>query len=363
MRAVVVQHDKTVKVEQRPIPVPGPNEILLKVIAVGQNPTDWKHAKYISKPGWIVGCDFVGEVVSVGEKVPYFDSIPHGEQIAPTKDKDVVVRGQVRWGFVRGGYTSPYTGIQKGSFAEYITTPWDITGVVPSNIRPEQAASIPIPFATAVQAFYLCLKLPEYPAKSNKGEWILIWSGATSVGQYAIQLAKLAGLRVATTASERRWDLLKGLGADLILDYKDPDVIKKLKAGTNDEIQYGLDCISEGGTTQQVEQAFRPSGGHLVTILFDLRNLKRPEVHTQATLAYTSLGEDHGFGSHPSSQFKTSEENRATYVRWCRFSYELFESGKIKPLPIDVLGGLEDIQAGFDLMKAGKHVNKIVYKV
>ena len=43
---------------------------------------------------------------------------------------------------------------------------------------------------------------------------------ATSVGQYAIQLAKLSGLRVATTASEKKWDLVKGLGADVVVDYK-----------------------------------------------------------------------------------------------------------------------------------------------
>jgi len=183
------------------------------------------------------------------------------------------------------------------------------------------------------------------------------------VGQYAIQLAKLAGLRVATTASQKKWDLLKSLGADLVVDYKDPDVVKKLKKGTDDGIQYGLDCISENGSIQQAEAAFRPSGGHLVTLLFDLGDLARTEVRTEATLSYTVLGEDHGIGSSPNAQFKTSAENRAIYARWVKTSYELFESGKLKPLDIDVLGGLEDVQRGFDLMKSGKQTAKIVYKV
>lgn len=101
----------------------------------------------------------------------------------------------------------------------YVPVEWDISSVV-SGISAQQAASIPIPYVTAVQAFYLRLKLPQYPEKAAGAPWILIWSGATSVGQYAIQLAKLSGLRVATTASPARWDLLRSLGADVIVDYK-----------------------------------------------------------------------------------------------------------------------------------------------
>lgn len=53
---------------------------------------------------------------------------------------------------------------------------WDLSSIVPDNVTPEEAASIPIPFLTAVQALYLRLKIPEPPRKLN-GEWIIIWSG------------------------------------------------------------------------------------------------------------------------------------------------------------------------------------------
>jgi NADPH:quinone reductase-like Zn-dependent oxidoreductase len=68
----------------------------------------------------------------------------------------------------------------------------------------------------------LKLKIPPPPPETEtaEGKWILIWSGATAVGQYAIQLAKLSGLKVATTASPHRWETLKSFGADLIVDYK-----------------------------------------------------------------------------------------------------------------------------------------------
>jgi len=334
-----VQEDKTVKVEDVPVPTPKDEEILLRVLAVGQNPTDWKHVERISKPGMISGCDFVGEVVELGSTVP------------PNR----VRKGEVRWGFMRGGFVEG-----KGAFAEYVTVAWDVSSIVASNLTPQQAASIPIPFVTAIQALYLRLKIPE-PPQSPNNKWILVWSGATAVGQYAIQLAKLSGLKVATTASEKRWPLLKSLGADFVVDYKDPDVVKKLKEGTNDSIEYGLDCIAEKGSYQLAQQAFSPNGGHLIALLFKLENLPRTDVKTEATLAYTANGEDHAFSD--SGTFKTSAEDRALYAKWCVKSTEMFEKGELKPLEIEVLGGLGDVQKGFDLMKSGKHQTKIVYTV
>ena len=84
-----------------------------------------------SKPGNISGCDFVGKVVEIGSDVPA------GE----------IQEGEVRWGFTRGGLDS-----ERGGFAEYAAAEWDLTSLVPGNITPEQAASIPIPYLTAVSA-------------------------------------------------------------------------------------------------------------------------------------------------------------------------------------------------------------------
>lgn len=96
-----------------------------------------------------MGCDFVGEVVSAGKNVPHYVNTP--EPSKPHKEGDVVRQGQLRWGFFRGGYVSPKSGQQKGSFAEYVTAEWDLTGVVPKAITAEQAAGIPAAFATAVR--------------------------------------------------------------------------------------------------------------------------------------------------------------------------------------------------------------------
>ena len=95
-----------------------------------------------------MGCDFVGIVHTIGSEVP---SVPDSAPApTPSQDSDPIQKGQLRYGFVRGGYTSPYTGISKGAFAEYIAVEWDLTGLVPENVSAEQAASIGIPYATAV---------------------------------------------------------------------------------------------------------------------------------------------------------------------------------------------------------------------
>lgn len=115
-----------------------------------------------SPPGCIVGCDFVGIVESTGSEVP------------------IELKGQIRGGFLRGSSNK-----ENGAFAEYVRTPWDITFEVPKNITPQEAASAPIPLFTACQVLYLRLGLPRPNQDNNnvKGQWILIWSGSTAVGQ------------------------------------------------------------------------------------------------------------------------------------------------------------------------------------
>ena len=165
------------------------------------------------------------------------------------------------------------------------------------------------------------------------------------VGSFAIQTAKLAGLKVATTASSSRWDLLKSYGADVIVDYKDPEVVKKLKEATNDSIQYGLDCITLGDSTRLSQMAFRPEGGHLITSLiakgefsyvtliarklekFFNIDLLHPKVKTEFTFVYTMLGEDQPLYG---SVFKTDATQRGLQVYWAKLTTRLLAEGKLK---------------------------------
>jgi NADPH:quinone reductase-like Zn-dependent oxidoreductase len=107
--------------------------------------------------------------------------------------------------------------------------------------------------------------LPLSPGTSQTP--VLIWSGSTSVGQYAIQLAKSAGCFVITTASPARHSYLKELGADVCFDYKDPNVISQIKQVAKDKLAYAFDCISAKESIKQVCAALTGKDSQVVTLL------------------------------------------------------------------------------------------------
>lgn len=103
-----------------------------------------------------------------------------------------------------------------GAFAEYIAIDESNVAHKPTNISMEEAASIPLVGLTAWQALV-------EKANLQKGQKVFIQAGSGGVGTFAIQLAKHLGATVATTASASNVDWLKGLGADVVVDYKTQD--------------------------------------------------------------------------------------------------------------------------------------------
>lgn len=129
------------------------------------------------------------------------------------------------------------------------------------------------------------------------------------------------------------------------MDYKDPEVVKKLKEGTDDSIKYGLDCISEGDSYKKAALAFRPKGGTLITVLFQLEgwfqkfefericcfiwvvDLPRPEVKTIPTVVYSCLGQDTTWLTFTS---EAEPSHRELHVKWDKKITQLLAEGKLK---------------------------------
>lgn len=116
-----------------------------------------------------------------------------------------------------------------------------------------EAVGVTATFATAALGFFNKLDLV-YPldttqeaAKGDrKSPWVLIYGGSSSVGLFAIQLAKFAGYSVITTCSPRNFDLVKEHGADVVVDYHDSDAaVEKIREATSGTLTSALDCISE----------------------------------------------------------------------------------------------------------------------
>jgi len=344
MHALIVQEGKTVAVEEVPVPTLDDNDILIKVEAIAQNPTDWKHVENVSPPGNIIGCDFSGTVAQLGKAIR--SDVALGDDVA---------------GFVQGGHFK-----DRGAFATYLKTDSDLVWTVPKGtLSHEQAATTGCGLWTAVQAFYhpTRLGLVEPPSKVSSETWVFVYGGSTSVGQFAVQLAHLSGYKVATVASPKNHMFVKSLGADTVFDYKSLDVVSQIKQVTGDSLHLALDTHAKEGSQSLTVSAFGPGPGKLVVIQApddDARKL-RPDVEIQHTLIYTALGRPFTMGAH----YPISAEDRAHMVQFLRKLGGIVQAGSIKPNPVKLWdGGLESVKDGFKYMKDGKvSAEKIVYKL
>ncbi|RPD59285.1 GroES-like protein [Lentinus tigrinus ALCF2SS1-7] len=345
MKAVVFDKVDHIAVKEHPVPNIADDEVLVKTVAIALNPADFKVIDWkLASEGSIAGYDFSGVVVKVGKNVT--DGPKLGDHVA---------------GMVYGG---SHPG--EGAFAEYVKASAELVWVVPENtFSHELAAAYSLAFWTAVQALYGPgrLGLVEPPAKADNSEWVLIYGGSSAVGLFAIQLAHLSGYKVITTASQRNHELLKSLGADVTLDYHDPEVVSKIKQATGDSLKYAAEIIGETETHRIAAEAIGPSGGKVVG-LSGLGGLQsgRQDVTITETVVYTALGRPFSIGG---MQIPATPQDKAHMVAFLKKLPQLVRDGALKAIPLKRWeGGLEGIQGGLQYMREGKvSAEKIVYRV
>lgn len=346
MKALVTVDGKTATIQTIDQPSPEAGEILVKVHYVAQNPTDWK-AMMAVPPGRIIGCDFAGEVEN-----------PNGSQWR---------KGQRVAGFVQGTASDPTRGV----FAEYAVIESSLVYPIPEGTSFQEAATIPLAFSTAVQAMFQRLGLPE-PSKPTKDAFPILINGATSsVGKYAVQLAKLAGLYVVATGSKRNHEILLSLGADAVVDYNDSDWPEQVTKLTHDKLEHAFDCISENGTPEAIAKAISSTkGGHIVTLLpvkdlkdsgvFDKINKK---IKIESTIVYTVFERELHYGAFDNCGEPTPQD-KAFWEKYLAMLPGLLSAGKLKPNRIREMGTIDDILKGFQEQQQGKvSAEKLVYKI
>ncbi|KAA1476158.1 GroES-like protein [Dentipellis sp. KUC8613] len=341
-RAVVVQQDKTVAVERIPLDKPGPGEVLVKNAAVGQNPGDWKGIEWgIVPPGKGLGYDFAGRIAALGEGVT---SWKIGDRVA--------------------GTCMPFKAdkIAQTAYCEYTLVREKPLLRIPDSVTDEDAATIPLAAFTALDGLHLISDIPKRAPLGGRA--FLVWGGSSSVGQFAIQFARIAGYKVITTASPKNHTLVKGLGAAVAIDYRAPDVVQQIIAASG---RGGVDCvfdaITEGNSTELASKTLRKDGPKKLALVLplDISNLDQSVDYYFA--APVSLL-DHDIDT----MGMYLSRNKAEF----NVGLDFFEKapgwlveGRLKPSPVVVRpGGLSGIQAGFEFMKAGKVSGvKLVYRV
>lgn len=321
-----------VKVATVPVPEIKDNEILVRVRCVALNPTDFKHIDILSPRGAIIGCDYSGIVAKIGSKAPGIWAV--GDRVA---------------GWTHGGL---YT--DRGSFAEYLKIPGDLAWKVPSPVSDKEATTFGVSAVTAMLALNVRLGVPWVdigPVKGRSDTPILIYSGSTSAGLYAIQLAKLAGLKVVTTASPHSHGLVKEYGADDVFDYRSPTAVEDIiRAYPN--IERAMDCFSEGGSTELCVKVVRKSRGLVVTLL-DLGKTDIDGVKIDFLLGYTVFNEEFQWLSPFGPKFARIPSDNEALRRF--YSALPGISKQLKPPPLRKIdGGLENLSTGLDVLRQGK---------
>eukprot|EP01117_Protostelium_nocturnum_P014462 TRINITY_DN5502_c0_g1_i2.p1 TRINITY_DN5502_c0_g1~~TRINITY_DN5502_c0_g1_i2.p1 ORF type:complete len:383 (+),score=107.82 TRINITY_DN5502_c0_g1_i2:106-1149(+) len=321
---------KTVEVKEIPLAPFSQDQVLVKIHASGINPTDWKHTKFgLCGPNTATGCDYAGEVVAVGSNVK---GVKVGDRLG---------------GFLHGNNNQSQN---IGAFSQYAPVDPLVAFKIPEGTSYEEAASLPIPFFTAAHSLFYFLKLSE--SRQSQNEWVLVWSGATAVGFNTIQLAKLYGYKVVTTASPSNHETLKAAGADLVFDYNDKDVVQKIREATNESVKYAVDSISEENTVKQTAASLGPNGQVVLVLSPKLDGVERKDVKFHNVLLYTSLGKElHIFGSHVPPQ----PEHRAFQERWQPILEGILKEKQLKFLNLEDRGGLSGVESAYNDMAAGKN--------
>jgi NADPH:quinone reductase-like Zn-dependent oxidoreductase len=235
MKAFIVDRygkDTQLRLGQVPEPEVGPHDLLVEVHAAGVNLLDSRVRDGAFKPilpyktPFVAGHDVAGIVVRIGSRVRRFKQ---GDEV----------------------YARPRDG-RIGTFAEYIAIDEADAAIKPANLSMEEAASIPLVGLTAWQAMVERGQL-------GKGRKVFIQAGSGGVGTFAIQLAKHLGATVATTTSGPNTDLVTGLGADIVIDYRKEDFEKVLtgydlvvNSQDNKTLEKSLRIVRPGGLTVSI---------------------------------------------------------------------------------------------------------------
>jgi NADPH:quinone reductase-like Zn-dependent oxidoreductase len=308
MKAVLIRKyggPEVLELAEIPSPRPLENEVLVKVHASTVNPIDWlirdgAARSYIkNKLPTIMGCDLAGTVVEVGARVT---RVKVGDEVFAMMPHD--------W----------------GAMAELVPLAESLLVKKPAALSMEEAASLCTSAMTALKAL-------RQKGRVASGDRVLVNGASSSVGMAAVQIAKALGANVTAVCGGASFDLVKGLGADRLVDYKATDF-----TGEPERYDVIFDCIGNQPYPKckkvlqgkKVHATTMPSVGTLV------RQLANPFFGVKVFALMTS-----------------GDGEQLEIVR------SLVESGKLKPV-IDRVMPVAQIAAAHEYSKSGRAKGKIV---
>lgn len=307
---------------ERPVPVPGEGEVLVRVAAAGVNRPDVMQRKglYPPPPGApsIPGLEIAGKVAAAGPGV------------------DTVFPGQPVCALVAGG-----------GYAEYCVAPAGSCLPVPPAITLTEAAAMPETLFTVWTNLF-------ERAYAVEGDAVLVHGGTSGIGTMAIKLARLFGLQsIVTAGSDEKCAAARRIGADHAINYKTQDFVEQVKAITGgrgvqavldmvggDYVPRNIACLAEDGRHVSIAAQ---RGGKMELDIWPI--MRRRLTLTGSTLRARS------------AEFKalvTDELSRVVWPHVCE--------GRLKP-EIDAVFPLAQAAEAHARLEAGGHIGKIVLEM
>ena len=326
MRAMVATKfgpPEVLKLQEMPQPLPRPEDLLIEVHAAGVNPVDFKICRGAFREGralpFIPGYDVSGVVREMGSAVRDF------------KIGDAV-------------YASPSI-TRHGANAEYVCVDARTAAPKPASLDHIQSAALPLVTVTAWEAMLL-------RAQVRHGETMLIHAGGGGVGHIAIQLAKLHGCRVLTTASrDESIELCQRLGADVVIHYSKEDFVARVEQETQGR---GCPIVFDavGGQTFDRSLDCLAVNGRLITVVgTPSSDITRKLFIKNATLYFEFMGAPTFYGVDLEKQGEI-----------LRAAAKVADEGKLKP-HVSRVFALDELAEAHRLMESGHVTGKIVVRV
>jgi len=308
--------------ETRPVPAPGPNEILIKVAAAGVNRPDvaQRSGSYPPPPGAsdLPGLEVAGEVVALGA----------GANKYKLGDKVMSL-------------------VSGGGYAQYCIAHESIAMPVPAGLSITEAGATP---ETLMTVWHNVFERGGLKA----GETLLIHGGSSGIGTMAIQLAKAFGAKVlVTVGSQDKADACLKLGADRAINYKTQDFVAEAKAATDGK---GLDLILDMVGGDYIDKNYEAAAvdGRIVQIAF----LGGPK----ATVNFAKLMVKRLHHTGSTLRPRSNADKAAMVAAIEAKVMPLLREGRVKPL-MDSTFPLEQAAEAHRRMETSEHIGKIVLAV
>ena len=309
-------------IAERPMPVPGPGEVLIKVVAAGVNRPDvlQRYGKYPPPPGAsdIPGLEVAGHIASKGDGVVQWQE---GDAVCAL--------------------------LAGGGYAEYCVAPQAQCLPVPSRLTLIEAAAVPETFFTVWTNVFERGRL-------QRGETMVVHGGASGIGTTAIQLGVAFGAHVLATAGrDDKVAACRALGARLAVNYRTTDWVAAFKEATAGR---GADLVLDmvGGDYLPRNLEVLAEEGRLVQIAFLRSSIVQldlmPLLRRRLTITGSTL------------RPRTPEEKGAIARQLAAHVWPLLEAGTVRPV-IHAQFPLARAADAHRLMEAGEHIGKIVLVV